>query len=659
MFRPVRMSLANVLLLKEDLPDAVRALTEAGCLEVERPKVLGERRSLKRVDTDGAIAELVSLRARIEAVAATLQVLPDRKERFSIDELRVDPRGIRALIERKSLEVEQQARRISLQIEKDRAALSKVDLTAWAVSALEQRKVDTVVVSGPVYIGIRIGTLPTEGFVNTRRSMGLAGHQLYSLGTLGVRTFACAVTTAERVSEMNRGLKNARFEALAIRSDLVKEGRFDSQAVELQMWETRERLTENGLALIRLARESEKDIRRWLAEIDLNMRILEAMNNFLEGDYSCLVTGWVPTRNIEFLERQLGKRCENPVEVMTVKEEEIAVEAGGALRPPTKLANPRFLRPFELIIDMYGTPAYNSINPTPFVALTFLFIFGAMFGDVGHGMILGLLGGAALYFAERKSALKDLGGVLVGCGVSSMVFGFVYGEVFGHEDVVEVIWLHPMQHPEDFLFYGVVLGAVVINLGMLINILQTVLARHFKEAFFGEWGLSTLFFYWGAISLFTMQRMGHGEHISWGVVAALLLPPLAASAFGGLIVDKLKGREADTDVASAVFKPVELLLASLTNTISFVRVPAFALTHAALMGAVFLMAEVFEGGGAGSLFASKVDIVVGNIVVIALEGLIVFVQAMRLQYYEFFGKFFHHQGRKFAPLAFEDGRRTV
>jgi len=650
MLRPVRMTLVNLLLLKEDLPQAMRALTESECLQVEAPRMLSQREELRRIDTGDAIGGLEALRGRIEEIAETLGV-DRRHRRFDISDLRVDPKGIRAAIEDECTGLEQKVRRISRQIERDREALWRVELTAWVVSALEERQVDPILVTGPVYIGARIGTLPSENFARTRRAMDVAGHELYDLGTLGNRTFVASVTTADRVDEMANGLRGARFEPISIRQDLVSEGRFDTHAAELAMWETHERLTENSLEIIRLARASENDIARWLAEIALNMKILEAMNSFLEGDYTCLVTGWVPVRNLKFLRERLEDRCENPVETAAVSEEEMEVEGTAGLRPPTKLLNPRFLRPFEVVIDLYGTPEYNALNPTLFVAFTFVFIFGAMFGDLGHGLVLALLGSAVWFLGGRRGT-RDMGFVIGCCGLSSAIFGLLYGEVFGNE--MHAWWQHPMEDPAGFLVYGVILGAVIINIGLLINIAQNLWSGRYKEAWFGEWGISTLLFYWAAIFLFAMVSFGHSHRVSWLLVLGLVAPPLAATAFGAQIVDRITGRPAEEDLPSAVFRPIELMLASLTNTISFVRVPAFALNHIALMSSIFLLAGLIQGQGMSARFFSWVDLVVGNVVVIALEGLIVLVQTMRLHYYEFFGKFFHHQGHPFKPLSLED-----
>ncbi|MHC4712946.1 MAG: V-type ATP synthase subunit I [Planctomycetota bacterium] len=652
MFKPARMKLVNVLLLREDLTEATHALARSACLQVEEPVILDREESFHRVDTKALVSGLFRLRTRIDTVTEILGIgEPPPKERA--EDLRAVPREIAALIEKDYADVEGEAMRLSIRIKEGREALSRVDTTAWFLASLEQRSIDPVLLRHPRYIAAEIGTVPADVFIRVRDSMALAGHYVYSLGTLGPRVFVCSVTTPDRVSDMRSGLKAARFEPVMIRDDLITEGRFDVQAAEIEMWETRERLTEDSLALRQLAEKSAPLIHRWRAEIDLNMRLLHAMENFLQGRYTCLITGWIPVSNVASLRKNLEKRCGGDVEVTVLGEELLTRETIERLEPPTKLSNPAIFRPFELLVNLYGTPGYNSIDPTPVVAVTFVLIFGAMFGDIGHGAVFVLLGALAAVLSAPRSSTRDLGGILVGCGLSSVVFGFLYGSAFGYETVIEPLWTRPMEDPMGFLKYGVLLGAIIINIGLAINITQLLLAGRFKEAFFGEWGFSTLLFYWAAAFLFVLSLTGRSAHISWGLVALLLAPPLLATAFGAQIIDRIMGREPDTDLTGAVFRPIELMLASLTNTISFVRVAAFALNHAALMGAVFLTAGLFQAAGK-STFASTANIIAGNLVVIALEGLIVFVQSMRLHYYEFFGKFFHEHGHPFKPLSLEE-----
>ncbi len=652
MFKPARMKLVNVLLLREDLTEATHALARSACLQVEEPVVLEREESFHRVDTKALVDGLSRLRTRIDSVAEILGVgEPPPKKRP--EDLRAVPREITSLIEKDYADVEREAMRLSIRIKEGREALSRVDTTAWFLAALEQRRIDPVLLRHPRYIAAEVGTLPADVFGRVRDSMVLAGHYVYSLGTLGPRVFVCSVTTSDRVSDMRNGLKAARFEPVTIRDDLITDGRFDTQAAEIEMWETRERLTEDSLALKQLAEKAAPLIHRWRAEIDLNMRLLHAMENFLQGQYTCLITGWVPVSNVAGLRKSLAKRCDGNVEVTVLGEELLTKEAIERYKPPTKLSNPAIFRPFELLVNLYGTPGYDSMDPTPIVAVTFVLIFGAMFGDVGHGVVFALFGALAAAFSAPRSATRDIGGILIGCGVSSVVFGFLYGSVFGYETVVDPLWTRPMENPMGFLKYGVLLGAIIINIGLAMNIAQLLLARRVKEAFFGEWGFSTLLFYWAAAFLFYLSVTGRSAHISWGLVALLLAPPLLATAFGSQVIDRMMGRETETDVTGAVFRPIELMLASLTNTISFVRVPAFALNHAALMGAVFLTAGLFQAAGQ-STFASTANIIAGNLVVITLEGLIVFVQSMRLHYYEFFGKFFHEHGHPFKPLSLED-----
>ena len=218
-----------------------------------------------------------------------------------------------------------------------------------------------------------------------------------------------------------------------------------------------------------------------------------------------------------------------------------------------------------------------------------------------------------------------------------------------------------MQSIQTLLIAGVILGVSIISLGLIVNIIQNLWVRNYKEAIFGEWAGSSLLFYWGAIFLFYMVSRGVSTHAIIWLMALVLLPPLFGTVFGAEIWDRLTGKGGTSDPTGAISRPIELMLGSLTNTVSFARVPAFALNHAALMATVFVIGDLFKGTGGGvtGAIVSGTNAVLGNILVLGLEGLVVFVQVMRLQYYEFFGKFFHHQGRPFEPLSLRDWRSVA
>jgi V/A-type H+-transporting ATPase subunit I len=346
------------------------------------------------------------------------------------------------------------------------------------------------------------------------------------------------------------------------------------------------------------------------------------------------LTGWMPAAAYEELAAQLKEQegftlaAEDPKEVRDLK-------------PPTILKNNRFFKPFEAIVTMYGIPAHNEFDPTVLVALTYILMFGAMFGDVGQGAVIAAAG---LYmFFGRKSRL---GWVLACVGVSSVIFGFLYGSIFGNEHLLKPVWKAPMENINQLLILAVGYGAVIIVLSIVINIINSMKARDYGRLLFDKNGLAGLIFYTGAIAAILLALSGKTA-VPVSLFAVILLIPLVCMLFKEKLEKLLiKNHHQDNggSFVESFFEVFEAVLGFLSNTISFVRVSAFALSHAGLALAVWTLNDMVSGAG------KIVVLIIGNLLIIGLEGLIVGIQCMRLQYYEMFSRFFSGDGREFRPV---------
>lgn len=346
------------------------------------------------------------------------------------------------------------------------------------------------------------------------------------------------------------------------------------------------------------------------------------------------LTGWMPEKAYREMEDQLKER-----EDITLSVEEPKEVKG--LKPPTILKNNRFFKPFEAIVTMYGLPAHNEFDPTALVAITYILMFGAMFGDVGQGAILAAAG---LYiFYNRKSRL---GWVMTCVGVASIGFGFLYGSIFGNEHLLKPIWKAPMENINNLLVIAIGYGAVIILLSIVINIINSLKAKDYGRLIFDKNGLAGLVFYGGALTAVLLAITGKAA-ISVPLVAAILLIPLLAILFREKLEGLLLKHHHEGGGGSFVegfFEVFEAVLGFLSNTISFVRVSAFALSHAGLALAVWTLYDMVSGAG------KVIVLIIGNLLIIGLEGLIVGIQCMRLQFYEMFSRFFSGDGREFRPI---------
>ena len=322
--------------------------------------------------------------------------------------------------------------------------------------------------------------------------------------------------------------------------------------------------------------------------------------------------------------------------------------------PPTKMKNPWIFRPFEMFIKMYGLPAYNEIDPTILIGLTYSFLFGFMFGDAGQGLCL-LIGGFLLYKAKKM----DLAAIISCCGFFSTIFGFMFGSIFGFEDVLEPIWLRPAEAMTNLPFIGrlntvfvvaIGLGMVIILLTMILNIINAYRAHQPMDAWFDTNGIAGFVFYGSLAATIVLFMTGHTLPAASVLVVMFLIPllliffkePLTAA-----IEKKAKKIEGGIGmfIVQGFFEMFEVLLSYFSNTLSFVRVGAFAVSHAAMMEVVLMLA----GAEAGN--PNWVVIVLGNLFVCGMEGLIVGIQVLRLEYYELFSRFYHGSGRAFKPYG--------
>ncbi|MBT8087635.1 MAG: ATPase [Gammaproteobacteria bacterium] len=293
------------------------------------------------------------------------------------------------------------------------------------------------------------------------------------------------------------------------------------------------------------------------------------------------------------------------------------------LEPPQLLANPRWMRPFELFTGMLGVPGAGEADPTRVVAIAAPLMFGYMFGDVGHGAVLLVAG---LILGRRYPALK----LLVAGGAVSIVFGFLYGSVFALETLIAPLWMHPLEHPILMMLVPLAGGAVLLLTGMLLDALQLYWQRR---------GLS----WW---------QSGAGLLLCYVALLGALAEPrlliVAAAGAAWFIAGHAiaAGRHRPAAAGEALTEFLESMLQVLVNTLSFVRVGAFALAHAGLSLAVVGVADA-----PASLTGKVVVLVLGNALIIVLEGLIVGIQTTRLVLFEFFVRFLRAEGRPFRPLV--------
>ncbi len=397
--------------------------------------------------------------------------------------------------------------------------------------------------------------------------------------------------------------------------------------------------------------EGEK-IRAIYAKLVRLNAVFELRKYAVHHENNCFFVGWIPEDAEKTVRRRLEKYPEFVVEID-------APEENKKLRPPTRLKNFKLFRPYSYFVEMYGVPSYNDIDITAFVAITYTLLFGIMFGDLGQGLVLILVG---LLMWKKKG--MALGKILVPCGFSSAIFGFVFGSVFGYEELLDPVYeklgwagkpLSVMDSINTVLLFAIAIGVTLVIVAMLLNVFSCVKKKKFGSALFSENGLTGICVYLGAASL-VYTFMSHRVLIPSGVSVAMLA--------GGMLIlfnkeilaeslDEHKFKKPDSImdyILQNLFECIEYILSYFSNTVSFLRVGAFVIVHASMMMVVFTLA--------GDATSPKGIIVValGNIVVIALEGLLSGIQGLRLEFYEMFSRFYEGEGRSFEAIELKSNQ---
>lgn len=325
------------------------------------------------------------------------------------------------------------------------------------------------------------------------------------------------------------------------------------------------------------------------------------------------------------------------------------------LECPTLLKNNWFAKPFEMFLGMYGVPKYTDFDPTGFMAFTYCLLFGIMFGDLGQGLVLFILG---LVF-EKKGQIF---GIINRCGITSMIFGFLFGSVFGYEELLnpihqslfgvrEKLFDVMAQSSTMLLLIGAVaIGAVLILTTQCMNIVNRFKHHQLGDAIFSQNGIAGLVFYGGIVFAIVATIL-----LGWNVLNPVYLGifivlPVISFVMKEPLSNAVEHKTVKPEegwggyIAQSIFELIDVLLTFVTNSMSYLRVGGFVLSHAGMMLVVMTLVEMTGKAGVAVL-------IFGNIFVMVLEGLIVGIQTLRLEYYEMFSRYYDAGGVQFNALS--------
>ncbi len=452
----------------------------------------------------------------------------------------------------------------------------------------------------------------------------------------------------EQVEEIDKIFEGLYFEP----TDLVGEDETPSEKIkeyEKQIPLLEKEVKTAQYNLDKYLDENNERITRYLSKLEELYLYAGIRSKALQHNNSFIIVGWIPTENKKQLKRRLKKIKSIELDFSNAKDELDK-------HPPVKLKNCFLARPFEFYTEMYGVPKYNEIDPSLFIAITYIIIFGIMFADVGQGICLSIVG----ILMWKLKGMK-IGKVLAPCGISSACFGLVFGSVFGFEHLLDPMYfaLGFKEKPIEVMTSGsiitILLAAVAIGIflvitAMFLNVYSSIKQGNIGRALFSSNGIAGIIFYSALVFGMVAQLLLNWKVFNLPYIIGLIVIPFLLIFFeeplGGLITRSpdWKPESWGSYILEHFIESIMVLLEYVTNTVSFLRVGAFVLVHAGMMMVVFVLADT-----AGPVAYWPV-VVFGNAFVMVLEALLVAIQVLRLEYYEMFSRFYSGEGRAFEPV---------
>lgn len=656
MARTTTMRLIELMVLREDIHSVLKYLGELGEFQFQQEFASDSSDSAKRLNPDASVFE------RLQQVRAALD-LPD------LD-------GYKVSVPLPSDADFESATKIIDSVEDiHKKELTAADEEKRAVSAYKEAlafanlKVSYSDLESLSFLTLRIGKIDPEKIDDLKARLGSRGI-IVKLGDDDSRILAASSKKARFA--LDGELKEAGFTELQVPKDFKGIPDEVLLTLERNKTEAAAALEEIQTERRNFAETHKDELYRLLQIYSIGSQIYSVENSLESTEFVYRITGWIPAFLIRKVMKDLDELTQSRAGIREFLPTEVPSVISGQEKVPVQVKHGKIVSNFERMIFSYGSPLYGTIDPTPFVALFFTVLFGIMFGDAGQGLCFLIIGILCCLKKIKISGWEKFGGIFCCIGISSTIMGLLTGEFFANETLLRpfALWvtglfgtphapiLHMMPSSDPasitrmFAFFGftISIGFIINSCGLIINIINQFSLRRIGKALFGKTGISGAVFFWYVI-VFAV-RVALFNHApaayDWVIISVSLFLTACSEIFQRLVDGERPILENGlfSAVIGAVVEIIEVISSYLSNTVSFVRVGAFALAHAVLGYIINTFVELAPGAG-GIAVA-----ILGNAIVVVLEGMIVAIQVVRLQYYEFFSKFFSETGREFKPFSF-------
>jgi len=654
MFYPQKMTEVEIIVPAKHLLPVTRLLSGQGVFTQTDVNYLGgEKQSEGSNIWQERVSAYSVLERRVQSIIQSLNIKELPLQKHELDDP-IDVATTQTLVD----EIEKEVKGAVEQINNEIKNIEHLKSMLTQLSALSDVDVDFSQLKDSRYIYSILGMMPPENIDRLRTSLSRIPFVLYRLSEQHQKAVVWLAGSRENVEILNRAARSAYLDPLSLPEGIqgTPAQIIDSLNASVKVSEEKVAKLQDDLAEMRKAKEAQLLDLMW--DLRCSHMTANAIVRYGKLKYTYVIVGWMYSSYVAELKRKL-----HSISPEILLDAQAAPRAKDTSEVPIAFNNPRILKPFQLLVTTYAQPGYSELDPTSLIALLYPLVFGTMFGDIGHGLIIAIIGW--LTTSKKVKFLRflgSLGPILIACGISSMIFGVLYGSIFGYEEVLHPLWLSPNRDIMTILIITIGAGVAVLILGFLLSIYNAIVVKNYAKALFSHTGMMGLLLYVSFIGLLlpvvaTIFPIPDSiSHLPIPYTAFIISAVISGLGvmFSELLMNLFEGHTPLYEggfvmyFMQGFFELFETMISYLSNSLSFVRVGAFAVAHGNLAAVFFILSEIVgPNGGVGYWLMFTV----GLIFIVVFEGLIVGIQSMRLTYYEIFGKFFAGGGKKFEPMT--------
>ncbi|MBN1411288.1 MAG: ATPase V [Spirochaetales bacterium] len=656
-----------------DADDVTKVLLNAGVLHFSHISDFEKNVKLDTLTPQYSQTEIADTRRQIENYLAAIKVIPHMRQDANADTLKpLDITEITRFLDSLSRSI-QEIRNKQKDIQQD---ILKLEDIRRQLDLFGDIRAGLYTKSSYSFLTFQTGRIITTRIAEFGREIAKLPSVQLNFSEDSTSTNILLITMKRDDRRVNEILSNFGWVdiQLTANTDELKENVFAGLEQKInKLHKAQEELKDESDALIFQKKEELETM--WL-HLRMNELYYRIQSFYSRTSRTMVFTGWVPADCQKVLEKSIIKATGGVCYLEWHTTGEVERQGVKAREIPVQLKNPNFLSPFQMLVTNYSIPEYGTIDPTPFVAVTYFIMFGLMFGDVCQGIIIGLLGViGSLFFRKKDPGMYKLSNLIIYCGASATIAGALFGSYFGFEwfkplwfNFHAIVWGRhelisgPIQSIYDILAITIYFGIAVITLGLFFNWINLIAKKNWFKLIFDKGGFVGSFLYFtGVYTAYYYVTHGYKELPDAGFLGlAVGIPVLLFLVKPPIEYLRHKKHNANVKFSIAtildflmewIVELLEIFSGYLANTLSFMRVAGLGIAHVCLMISFTELARMAAGNTMNFNAGSIIILIFGNALVIALEGFSAGIQSLRLTYYEFFSKYFAGNGKAYSPVS--------